>query len=60
MNFEKKKYAQLELWPEEPCRVIVSLKGSTFKIERKTHSYAWSGAIPCTGVYRCVYCGKIK
>lgn len=21
--------------------------------------YAWSGKMPCTGVYRCLYCGKI-
>lgn len=21
------------------------------------HSYAWSGRVPCTGVYRCVHCG---
>ena len=24
---------------------------------RKHHSFAWSGEMPCTGVYRCVYCG---
>lgn len=22
-------------------------------------SYAWSGDIPCTGVYRCIYCGHV-
>ena len=22
-------------------------------------SYAWSGTIPFSGVYRCVYCGKL-
>jgi hypothetical protein len=22
------------------------------------HSYAWSGNMPCTGMYRCVYCGQ--
>lgn len=27
-------------------------------IEVEEHSYAWSGSIPCTGVYRCVYCGR--
>lgn len=27
-------------------------------IEVPEHRYAWSGTIPCTGVYRCVYCGK--
>ncbi len=24
------------------------------------HDYAWSGSMPCTGVYRCVHCGHIK
>jgi len=24
----------------------------------KEHSYAWSGKIPCTGVRRCIFCGK--
>ena len=22
------------------------------------HSYAWSGKMPCTGMYKCVFCGK--
>jgi len=22
------------------------------------HSYSWSGSMPCTGVYKCVFCGK--
>jgi hypothetical protein len=24
------------------------------------HSYSWSGKIPCTGVYRCAFCGKLQ
>jgi len=35
-------------------------KGIVEKIECIDHSYSWSGKIPCTGVYRCIYCGKIK
>jgi len=27
-------------------------------VECKEHSYAWSGKIPCTGIRRCIYCGK--
>lgn len=23
----------------------------------KTHSFRWSGKMPCTGEYRCIYCG---
>lgn len=23
------------------------------------HSYAWSGKMPCTGIYRCVFCGHV-
>jgi len=22
------------------------------------HSYAWSGSMPCTGRWQCIYCGK--
>ena len=28
------------------------------KVKCTDHSYAWSGKTPCTGVYRCVHCGK--
>lgn len=24
------------------------------------HDYAWSGSMPCTGVYRCIHCGHVK
>ena len=32
--------------------------GEYKKVECTHHSYAWSGQMPCTGIYRCVYCGK--
>jgi heme/copper-type cytochrome/quinol oxidase subunit 2 len=40
------------------CKRQIVWKG---KVETITHihSYAWSGKIPCTGKYRCIYCGKI-
>ena len=34
--------------------------GKVTKVECKDHSYSWSGKIPCTGLYRCVLCGKEK
>ncbi len=30
------------------------------KAECKTHSYYYSGTIPCTGAKVCHYCGKIE
>ena len=24
------------------------------------HSFAWSGQIPCTGVYTCIHCGHVE
>lgn len=32
--------------------------GKVETVECKKHSYAWSGQIPCTGIRRCIYCGK--
>lgn len=29
-------------------------------MECEDHSYAWSGKMPCTGVYGCIFCGKTK
>ncbi len=34
--------------------------GDVEKVECKDHSYAWSGSIPCTGIKKCIYCGKIE
>jgi len=33
-------------------------KGEVTEKECKEHSYAWSGKIPCTGIRRCIFCGK--
>ena len=32
--------------------------GKVIEKECKEHFYAWSGKTPCTGIYRCVLCGK--
>ena len=34
--------------------------GKVNKVECTDHSYSYSGKMPCTGVLRCIYCGKIK
>jgi len=34
--------------------------GNVEKVECKDHSYIWSGNIPCSGIRKCVYCGKIE
>ncbi len=34
--------------------------GRITTINTKEHSYSWSGKIPCTGVYRCIFCGYVK
>jgi len=33
-------------------------KGKVKSTECIKHSYAWSGKMPCTGVRRCIFCGK--
>jgi hypothetical protein len=33
-------------------------QGKVTEIECTEHSYAWSGKIPCTGIRRCIYCGR--
>lgn len=33
-------------------------KGKVKKVECINHSYAWSGQMPCTGIQRCIFCGK--
>jgi len=50
---------QLEIWPKEKCKRLVVIRGVVTEIECENHSYAWSGRVPNTGVYRCVYCGHI-
>jgi hypothetical protein len=45
----KKKYFKYLIW-----------QGKVNKVECVEHSYAWSGKMPCTGILKCVYCGKVK
>lgn len=33
-------------------------QGRLETVECKIHSNAWSGQMPCTGIYRCVLCGR--
>ena len=33
-------------------------KGEITGKECIKHSYAWSGKMPCTGIRRCIFCGK--
>jgi hypothetical protein len=33
-------------------------QGKVKAVECTMHSYAWSGKMPCTGVRRCIFCGK--
>jgi len=45
---------------DDICQRIVydyDRAGKVKLIEVKGHSFAWSGAIPCTGVKTCIYCG---
>lgn len=44
----------------EKCkRIVYDGKGGTEQIEVDHHQFAYSGQIPCTGLYRCIYCGYI-
>lgn len=40
-------------------KIIVGY-GKVEEVECRLHSFAWSGRMPNTGVYRCIYCGKLK
>jgi len=33
-------------------------RGQVKKVECKNHSYRYTGTIPCTGIRKCVLCGK--
>lgn len=37
---------------------VICWMGKVEELECTSHSYAWSGRIPCTGDLRCIYCGK--
>ncbi len=41
-------------------RKIINEEGKVETIIVEHHSYAWSGKMPCTGVFRCVHCGVVK
>jgi len=47
---------------EKCLRIVYNYEGAggIKKILVDTHNLAWSGEIPCTGIYRCVHCGKAK
>ena len=49
-----------DLIMRECIRLVYDLEnpGKLKKITGE-HSFAWSGKIPCTGVYKCVFCGYI-
>lgn len=46
MNFKDGKWVKHLVW-----------HGRVTEKECTQHSFAWSGEIPCTGTYKCIYCG---
>jgi len=47
----------------KPChRTVHKLDGSgeVEDIVVDSHSFSWTGRVPCTGRYACMYCGKTK
>lgn len=59
----KKVWAEIIL-PENPFlkkkkwMKQLSWKGKITSVECVEHSYAWSGNMPCTGLRKCIFCGK--
>lgn len=47
------------LYDDEGSRWVKHLvwRGKVKVVRCIDHSFAWSGRIPCTGIYRCIYCG---
>ena len=42
-------------------KTIINLeKLGTVKTVSCNHMYRWTGSMPCTGMYACVFCGKLK
>lgn len=41
---------------KDPCRRTIVWRGVVHDILAPDHVFAWSGAIPCTGSLRCIYC----
>lgn len=39
---------------------IICWAGKCEKVPCDNHTYAWSGKMPCTGILKCVHCGKPK
>lgn len=46
--------------PKHPCRRTIMWHGKVQEIVVDYHAYGWSGRIPCTGVRRCIYCGRTE
>lgn len=42
------------------CKRLICWHGIVSEIIVEKHAYVWSGRIPCTGVKKCIYCGKVK
>jgi hypothetical protein len=52
---------QLELMVDsDPCMRTFALYKPGVPLPSVRHSYAWTGRVPCTGVLRCILCGKTK
>lgn len=43
-----------------PCKRTIQYMNKIEHISVDEHSFRWSGEIPCTGEYRCIYCQKTK
>ncbi len=55
---ERIDYVQDGEKPKAWTKTVYGGPGQCKTVPCTGHSYAWSGAMPCTGIYRCVYCGK--
>jgi hypothetical protein len=51
----KKKVEKVATSVKNRCRFI-SCSGKLVTV--KSHHYAWSGRVPCTGMWKCTRCGK--
>ena len=39
------------------CKRLIRWLGKVEEIILESHTFAWSGNIPCTGIRKCIYCG---
>jgi len=48
--------------PQKKCYkwVYTGYPGEIEKVLCNKHTYSWSGNVPCTGIRRCVHCGKYE